>query len=371
MTIEAVAHPIAPAVPLPAPDVVAAVRANLGAVRRPGRPGEVVDRLDLLAAALDPRLATLVVRWLSAERRGSTATRRAYCDDILGWAGWAAAHGLGPLSLATLDRDHITTWLLERRAQGRAPATIARRLTALASLYRYARSWQPDLACPVIDDDHRPRVEAGRKPTSARVLDPAQVAALYGATRDARDALVVALLVTDGLRVSEACAADDTDIDRDGHRAYLWVTRKGGRRARVVLDPETLRQLDRYLTGRPDPNPDDPTAACALLLDSRARRLDRRDITRMLARIARAAAIPEPQTVTPHALRASAVTHTAITRSVLDAQAFAGHADIRTTMAYVERADADDRNAAITADLAAVLRSGLANQTADRPAHLR
>ena len=73
-----------------------------------------------------------------------------------------------------------------------------------------------------------------------------------------RTAAAARLLLHLGLRVDELAAADTTDLGHDrGHRV-LTVTRKGGRRATVVLPPATAAALDAYLTDRAHRRPDDP-----------------------------------------------------------------------------------------------------------------
>src|SRR5664280_2746743 len=75
-------------------------------------------------------------------------------------------------------------------------------------------------------------------------------AALAGAGQSSRDLALLTLLAHNGLRIGEALAADATDLGTErGHRV-LHITRKGGRRATVVLAPVTARALDDYLTGR-------------------------------------------------------------------------------------------------------------------------
>lgn len=239
-------------VPAAEPATVAAVRAALGTRRPPGarpgrrRPGEPdprVDRLDLLGEALTPQTATLAVLWLASTRRSSAGTRAAYADDLLHWASWYAAARGGRLDLATLTRADVTLWLAQQQAAGAAAATLARRLAALSSLYRYAGSYGLPLASPVTED-HRPAVDRGRSDNSARVLTDDQTDALYAACADLRDALVLALLHTDGLRVSELCAANRDDVLTEGRRCTLRVIRKGGRVVRVPLDPAVCDLLD-------------------------------------------------------------------------------------------------------------------------------
>ena len=65
-----------------------------------------------------------------------------------------------------------------------------------------------------------------------------------------RTAAVIRLLLHNGLRVDEACAADVADLGTDtGHRV-LRVIRKGARKARIPLTPATVAALDVYLADR-------------------------------------------------------------------------------------------------------------------------
>lgn len=343
------------------PAIIAELRRVLGARRPPGahpgrrRAGEPdvrAFRLDLLADALTPETLTAAVMWLESERRASPATRRAYADDLLSWADWYAQERGGRLDLAALTRADVTLWLAHSRAAGHRPATIARRIAALSSLYRYAASQGLPLVCP-ITEDHRPRVQKDQqddRSAASQALDPAELRRLTSAAADVRDALVIALITTTGLRVSELCAADDSDVTAKDGRMWLHVQRKGGRGARVNLDPAVMSLLDRYRAERPAPDGE----GAPLIRDGAGRRVDRHDIIRLLRRVARAAGIGKR--VTPHVLRASAVTRLVDDgKDVIDVQRWAGHADVSTTMIYVGAQKVDARNAALTADLATLV----------------
>jgi integrase/recombinase XerD len=349
--------PISPVTLIPAPSTAALkdLRDHLG-YRRPvgsARTDAQVARLDLLVDALDAGTARLVLRWLGGEHRASVTTKRAYVDDLLLWAEWVrTVRGRDRLSLPELSRNDVDDWLIVQRAAGRSSATIARRLATLSSLYRYAASRMP-IVSPIDDDEHRPRVRHGRSTTSARVLAADEVAAMLAAASDLRDALVVGLLFTDALRVSEIVGANVDDVSTAARRLWLTVTRKGGDRARVPLDPAVAELLDAYLADRPSWTGPDPTP---LLLDREGNRLDRFDVARMIRRLARRAGIDAPTKVGPHSLRASAITDQIDRgRPATEVQVMAGHQDVRTTLRYYERRDADDRNAAMAADLARVL----------------
>src|SRR3981081_2861971 len=127
-------------------------------------------------------------------------------------------------------------------AAGRARATVARRLCAIAGFYRYAV--EEDLL------DHSPAAHV-RRPrldyeSHATGLDRNELGALLvaaGLGVSAEHALI-SLLALNGLRVSEATGADIEALGLErGHRT-LTVTRKGGKVVTIPLAPPTATAID-------------------------------------------------------------------------------------------------------------------------------
>lgn len=262
---------------------------------------------------------------------GSTNTRLAYARDLAAFGAWCSERDLDVLAV---KRAHVDLYLRACEQHGSAPATVARRASTLAGFFAYAVA-ECHLAASPVERIKRPRVSdesprLGLDRTEARGFLAAADAS------NARDALLARLLVTNGLRVSEACSANLEDLDSErGHRV-LRVTGKGGKRATVPLVAGTVAALDTVLAGR---------TSGALLLDDMGARLDRHDAARIVRRLARVAGIDKR--ISPHSLR-----HTAITAaldagvSLRDVQDFARHADPRTTRRYDRGRDNLDRNAA-------------------------
>lgn len=342
--------------PPPRPDTatIAAVRRTLGRRGPIGtRGGKMVDRLDMLAELLDPDTTALVVLWLGGTRRASDDTRRAYADDVLFWATWVRAELGRPFAL-DLHRAEVTMWVTQQTDAGTSPATIARRLSTLSSLYNYARTWGLQVVSPVSPDDHRPKYERGRKASSARVLDANEIASMVTASSSPRDVVVIGILFADSIRVSELCNANRADVQDFGPEGcWLKVTRKGGKQTRVPLDLVVCQYLEQYNADRPEWTGDGPEP---LLVDAHGKRLDRHDVARICQRLARRAGITMPETVTPHSMRASSITDQ-IKRGVSPqhVQDLSGHADLRTLMIYVEEQGKTERQRKMTADLGRVL----------------
>ncbi len=167
------------------------------------------------------------------------------------------------------------------------------------------------------------------------VLSRVQVERLLSAPRgdDAlvlRDRCILEILYGCGLRVSELCCLDVTDLDQ--YEATLRVQGKGSRQRLVPVGVPALRAARAYLaSGRPELGGKRPTAA--LLLNRRGGRLSRVSVWQMLKRYGVAAELgPE---ITPHTLRHTYATHLLEGGADLRAvQELLGHADISTTEIY-------------------------------------
>lgn len=257
-------------------------------------------------------------------------TRAAYIRDLRDFGAWSADAGISPLEAT---RAHVEAYVRSLEADGRSASTMARRLSTLAGYFRYAVA-EGFLDRSPMQHVRRPRVHED-SPTLG--LDRDEARAFLGAAEraGARDHLLACLLLLNGLRVSEACAAGIEDLAEErGHRV-LHVTRKGGRREGVPLAPRTVEAVRAHVGRR---------VSGRLLLANDGAVLDRHDATRIVRRLASAAGIGKQ--VSPHSLR-----HTAVTLaldagvSLRDVQDFAAHADPRTTRRYDRGRRSLDRHA--------------------------
>jgi integrase/recombinase XerD len=250
--------------------------------------------------------------------------------DLRDFHAWCARISIG---LLAVRRGHIEAYIRALEEAGRSRATVARRLATLAGFYRYAVQ---EGALP-----HSPATHI-RRPSVARDsqtlgLDREEAVRFLATAQDAsaRDHALACLLTLNGLRVSEACAADVVDLGVERAHRVLAVVGKGGQRTLVPLAPRTVRAIDAALGDRTDG---------PLLVSNNGGRLDRHDAARIVARLARRAGLAKH--ITPHSLR-----HTMVTLaldagvSLRDVQDAARHADPRTTRRYDRARHALDRHA--------------------------
>jgi integrase/recombinase XerD len=280
----------------------------------------------LAVGDVDPLAHALVAGWLLGYRGH---TRRAYLTDLRDFAAWCRRHGL---ALRTVGRAHVEAYARSLEEAGRARTTVARRLSTVAGLYRYLVE-EGYLASSPLERIRRPHV-GDDSPTLGLDRDELR-AFLDASSRNVRDHALACLLALNGLRVSEACGTDVTDLDTvRGHRV-LWVTRKHARRATTVLAARTVEAI-RLHRGERDSGP--------LLLANDHGRLDRYDAARIVRRLGRAAGLGKR--ISPHSLRHSFVTAALDAGvSLRDVQDAAGHADPRTTRRYDRGRHSLDRHA--------------------------
>ena len=280
-------------------------------------------------AGLDEREELLAAAWLASLR--APRTRRAYAADVRGWLGWLTERGTDVLDAG---RVHVDMWAGGPARPGRGGlASVRRRLSALSSFYRYCAAHNlvnriptAGVARPMVDPDY----------TATIGLDRDQARALVAAAdadqgpQTLRTAAVIRLLLHNGLRVDEACAADVADLGTDAGHRVLRVTRKGARKARIPLTPATAAALDAYLADRARRGglSDARQLAGPLLATASGGRLRQGHLWELVRRLARDAGIQAWDQLSPHCLRHSAITFALDAGAALrDVQDYAGHKD--------------------------------------------
>ena len=238
-------------------------------------------------------------------------------------------------NVADASVEELERWVAAMRADGLAPATVARRVSAVRTYFRHlvligTRSENPAASLQL---PRRPR----RLP---RALSPAETERLIDASvgttpRSLRDRALVELMYGAGLRVSEAVGLEKSGVDIE--ERIVRVLGKGGKERLVPLGRPAAEAVRRYLAlGRPQL---DRRYRPELFLNARGGPLTRAGAFLILRRLAEKAGL-EPERVHPHLLRHSFATHLleggADLRSV---QEMLGHADLGTTERYTHISD--------------------------------
>jgi integrase/recombinase XerD len=240
------------------------------------------------------------------------ATRRAYRFDLEPFADWLEARSLG---LDDVDVRVLSEYVTElgRGRPRSAPSTIARKVSSVRSLLRFALG-----PARVPDAPLAPR-RSRRLPVAPRAEE---VETVLDAFDDAeplplRNRALVELVYSAGLRSREAVDLDLADVDFE--QEAVRVRGKGGKERVVPLGEEAAHWLARYLReARPVLV---RGAQNALFVSVRGARLDTSTLRRIAAH--------------PHRLRHAFATHLveggADLRTV---QELLGHSSLSTTQIY-------------------------------------
>jgi integrase/recombinase XerC len=283
-----------------------------------------------------PTIAQQFLHELGAVRRLSPHSVAAYRRDLQRLTELAEGRALPDLTAADLRRAAGRL-----HAQGLAPASIARMLSAWRTLFRYLAAHGASSSNPAL------AIKAPRRPQRLpKALAPDQAVAFASqAAGDGvlalRDHAIVELLYSSGLRLSELVALDQQPypngpsrpaslgwIDLAEHE--LTVTGKGLKRRSVPIGQSAVDALRAWLAARPALA---HGAERALFVSTRGTRLTPRSVQVRLQQLATRLALGVH--VHPHVLRHSMASHLLQSSGDLRAvQEMLGHANISTTQIY-------------------------------------
>ncbi len=271
--------------------------------------------------------------WMLAEKGRSPNTLGAYRRDLRTYVAWLGYLGL---TLGDVRVETVEDYVVHLRAQGRAPASVARALVVVRCLHRFL-SQEGYLGVDPAQGVEAPRVPMGLPKALAEDEVASLISAVVGKDAVARrDRAMLEVLYGAGLRISELVRLSLSDLDLEvgvlravgkGSRERVvpvagmareallaWLSRSG----REVLVPERWARRDD---------------AAAVFLNARGGRISRQGAWGIVRRHGNRCGLGER--LSPHVLRHSCATH------MLDhgadirvVQELLGHASVSTTQVY-------------------------------------
>jgi integrase/recombinase XerC len=280
---------------------------------------------------------TLFLDHLRIERNYAEYTLNSYRCDLRQFARflYPRVEDLR-LPLRAVQREQVAAFVAELEEKGLKASTIARKLAALRSLFRYLCRERVLAANPA-------RAIAAPQVTRSlpRHLPVEQVAEAIEAPSQelfsgVRDRTILEVFYGGGIRLGELVALNLSSLDLDD--GTLKVMGKGRKERIAPVGAKALETLKAYLLRRAEVLLECDMAevdAGALFLNGRGKRLSRRTVQRVVERYL--SAVAEGESLSPHLLRHSFAIH------LLDAGAdlvavkeLLGHAALSTTQVYTE-----------------------------------
>jgi len=262
---------------------------------------------------------------LDAERGYSTHTLRAYRANLQSLSDYVEGHGK-TLQMASLT--DLRGWLSRQRvgtqanSKPLAPATMARKVAAVRSFYRWM------IREKFMDASPAARLKSPKIPRKTpRFLDVPEAAAVVEQPNQQgwfldRNRALLELMYGAGLRVSEAVSLDVVDLDL--RNRLVRVMGKGQKERIVPFGPPAAEALKHWLKQRTPTGP--------IFLNRYHKRLSARSAWRIVREAGAANGVTG---LHPHALRHSCATHLLGSGADLRAiQEQLGHASLSTTQRY-------------------------------------
>ena len=259
------------------------------------------------------------VNYLTIEKNFSGHTVINYTHDLKGFSDF-----LGDKPLESVDYLMIRKYLAALRSHEYKKKSIARKLSALRSLFKFLYK-EGHIKSNPLSTISTPKQDKNLPhfldtASVVKLIESADAKDLWGA----RDRAIMEVLYSSGIRVSELVGLDIRDVDLIG--GVVKVMGKGRIERICPIGDKASNSLRSYIDKR-------PKKSNAIFLNKAGGRLRDRSVRRIIDKYIKKISLKEK--ISPHTLRHSFATHLldrgADLRSV---QELLGHKNLSTTQIY-------------------------------------
>jgi integrase/recombinase XerD len=273
-------------------------------------------------------LVEAFLNYLSVERGLSRNTIISYREDMSAYIEFLKGLHIDNFSLT--KKNDITDFMLFQKDKGLASNSVARRLAAIKTFYRFLVRERVLKADPSSLIDSPKLWKKIPDTLSANEVDALLSAPNIRDKQGIRDRAILETLYATGMRVSEATNLKKDNVNLDV--GFLRCIGKGSKERIIPLGKKAIASINRYIDPvRKEQLKDEESEF--LFLNRFGKKLSRQSLWKLLKRYAKEARIKK--SIKPHILRHSFATHLlergADLRSV---QEMLGHANISTTQIY-------------------------------------
>ena len=276
------------------------------------------------------------LKYLSVERNASQHTITSYQNDLESFLEFTA--GIEDIeaeqvNITAITRLSIRLWLGELTEQGLAKSSIARKVAALRSFFKYCFKRGHIDKNPahllVVPKTDKPLPKTATVEDIERMMDQVDTSTVEGL----QDRAILELFYGTGMRLSELTGLDQTDIDL--RQNQVTVHGKGNKQRIIPLGKQLVSILKDFRSQRTELYGErtDRDAKKALFLSKSGQRLYNKSAQLIVKKYLEQAS--EVTQKSPHVLRHSFATH------MLDNGAdirvikeFLGHANLAATQVY-------------------------------------
>jgi len=266
--------------------------------------------------------------YLSVERGLARNTIISYREDLNSYIDFLESNAVASLSATT--KNDIINFMVRQKEKGISVNSVARRLAAIKSFYRFLVRER------ILKNDPTSLVDSPKLWKKVpETLSINEVELLLSEpdlkdTRGIRDRAILETLYATGMRVSEAAGLKSVDVNFD--IGFLRCIGKGSKERVIPLGKKAISSIRKYQTAS-RPKLLKKKESAYLFVNRFGSRISRQSLWKIIKRYARQAGIKKE--IKPHILRHSFATHLlekgADLRSV---QEMLGHSNISTTQIY-------------------------------------
>ena len=273
------------------------------------------------------------LKYIEAERRYSPLTVRNYRRDIERFIDWL---GTTPdrFEPQRITAEDIHDWIVARSSDGLGAASVNRELSSLRALWRYLMREN------IVRNDIFKRIGTLKAPRRLPafvpqtrmddVMDDIRETIAGDDFENRRNALIILMFYTCGLRLAELVGIDRSDFSAD--LRTLKVLGKGDKERLVPILDSVRRAVADYLDFV-DRRNICPEGQRALFLSSSGRRISRSSVYRIVRSSLSSAGVQGKKS--PHVLRHTFATHLLNDGADMrEIQELLGHSSLQATQVY-------------------------------------
>ncbi|MFC1980773.1 tyrosine recombinase XerC [Chloroflexota bacterium] len=266
------------------------------------------------------------IAYLEAERNASAYTVRNYTNDLMNFFDFLKTKGIN--SLKEVDRHTLRGYLSHLTEQKFAKTSIARKLSAIRSFYRFLLREEAISTSPAATTAS-PKLDR-RLPSFLTIEEAKRLVEAPDLSKPEgqRDRALLELLYAAGLRISELVNLNLEQVNLNTNEIRVWG--KGSKERVVLVGKPAASALSAYL-GQGRPRLLGEKRSNALFLNRYGVRLPPRRVQKILEKYAKSI----DKRIHPHMLRHTFATHLLDGGADLRVvQELLGHAQLSSTQIY-------------------------------------
>ncbi len=262
------------------------------------------------------------VEYLNVEKNYALNTISSYKRDLLKFVSFLNNRGI--TNWVSIDSDAINIFVMELRHRSISAKSLKRYLSSIRVFFNYLIENNIIQKNPALSVQ-TPKVERVL-PKTIDFDDLRRMMSINTSSyKELRSVLMIELLYSCGLRVSELVGISLADFDLS--EGFVKVMGKGGKARFSPIGEATIDVLKRYLEMRPNCSSD------ALFINQKNIRISTRTVQNVVKN--RALQVGVSINVHPHMLRHAAATHfLQSSHDLRTVQEFLGHKSIKSTQIY-------------------------------------